>query len=187
MVCAQVLIHVGYAERIDRASSDKPVHNHCPQCHRVLLALFHRIDHGVRYGFPCGVFYSSMILCCESQTFVYISLARVATLVHRVQENLEVLSSLSTSDKLDLKGSKSIMCTDEAMQEYEDDPDCKNIECQQMNRCGGVSQFLTDFCIFLVFIMALVSFATVSRLHGQTVFLLCVAPPLTFGTMSAGT
>lgn len=82
--------------------------------------------------------------------------------VFRTQENLEVLSSLSTSDKLDLKGSKSVMCTDEAMQEYEDDPDCKNIECQQMNRCGGVSQFLTDFCIFLVCIMALVSFATVN-------------------------
>jgi hypothetical protein len=77
------------------------------------------------------------------------------------QENLETLSSLQSGEQLDLKGSGSVLCTDEAMQEYEDDPDCQNIECQQMNRCGGVSVFLTDFCIGLVCVMALVSFATV--------------------------
>ena len=57
-----------------------------------------------------------------------------------------------------------IVCIYGARSRYEDDPDCQNIECQQMNRCGGVSLFLTDFCIFLVCIMALLSFATVSHL-----------------------
>ena len=77
------------------------------------------------------------------------------------QENLETLSSLQSGEQLDLKGSGSVLCTDEAMQEYEDDPECQNIECQQMNRCGGMSVFLTHFCIGLVCVMALVSFATV--------------------------
>lgn len=79
------------------------------------------------------------------------------------QENLDTLRSFESGDKLDLKGSRSVMCTDEARLEYESDPDCQNIECQQMNRCGSVSKFLTDFCIGLVCVMALVSFATVSQ------------------------
>ena len=81
------------------------------------------------------------------------------TVVSCNQENLEVLATLKEEGKLDLDASRSVLCTEDSRQDYKDR--CSGpVECTQMQRCGGVSQFLTNFCIGLVCIMALVSFAT---------------------------